>query len=194
MKFWGPAVQGSLTKSNKRGSESRGHKVQSRILPNSGKFVKLQDDFGRLRSELPSKFVELGPTSANSAPIWMTASESGPIRATIWGFQGTQVFLGGPHPNTNRVLCRLTTDVTRDPVHSTRSCRQRGNSENLRGPGSGTLLDQPSAGTGPPRSKARTYDLVAPSDNLAQAPRPIGAAQGPGPLRRFVCLTGGGGR
>ena len=31
-----------------------------------------------------------------------------------------------PHPSTNRALCRLTSEVRRDPVHSTRYGRQRG--------------------------------------------------------------------
>ena len=30
-----------------------------------------------------------------------------------------------PHPSTNRALCRLTSEVRRDPVHSTRYGRQR---------------------------------------------------------------------
>ena len=30
-----------------------------------------------------------------------------------------------PHPSTNRALCRLTSEVERDPVHSTRYGRQR---------------------------------------------------------------------
>ena len=30
-----------------------------------------------------------------------------------------------PHPSTNRALCRLTSEVGRDPVHSTRYGRQR---------------------------------------------------------------------
>ena len=30
-----------------------------------------------------------------------------------------------PHPSTNRALCRLTSEVKRDPVHSTRYGRQR---------------------------------------------------------------------
>ena len=30
-----------------------------------------------------------------------------------------------PHPNTNRALCRLTSEVGRDPVHSTRYGHQR---------------------------------------------------------------------
>ena len=30
-----------------------------------------------------------------------------------------------PHPSTNRALCRLTLEVERDPVHSTRYGRQR---------------------------------------------------------------------
>ena len=30
-----------------------------------------------------------------------------------------------PHPSTNRALCCLTSDVERDPVHSTRYGRQR---------------------------------------------------------------------
>ena len=30
-----------------------------------------------------------------------------------------------PHPSTNRALCRLTSEVRRDPVHSTRHGRQR---------------------------------------------------------------------
>ena len=29
-----------------------------------------------------------------------------------------------PHPSTNRALCRLTSEVERDPVHSTRYGRQ----------------------------------------------------------------------
>jgi hypothetical protein len=34
-----------------------------------------------------------------------------------------------PHPSTNRALCRLTSEVERDPVHSTRYGRQRENME-----------------------------------------------------------------
>ena len=30
-----------------------------------------------------------------------------------------------PHPSTDRALCRLTSEVERDPVHSTRYGRQR---------------------------------------------------------------------
>ena len=30
-----------------------------------------------------------------------------------------------PHPSTNRALCRLTSEVGRDPVHSTRYGRRR---------------------------------------------------------------------
>ncbi len=30
-----------------------------------------------------------------------------------------------PHPSTNRALCRLTSEVRRDPVHSTRYGRRR---------------------------------------------------------------------
>ena len=30
-----------------------------------------------------------------------------------------------PHPSTNRALCRLTSEVGRDPVYSTRYGRQR---------------------------------------------------------------------
>ena len=30
-----------------------------------------------------------------------------------------------PHPSTNRALCRLTSEVGRDPVHSTRYGRQQ---------------------------------------------------------------------
>jgi hypothetical protein len=34
-----------------------------------------------------------------------------------------------PHPSTNRARCRLTSEVERDPVHSTRYGRQRENME-----------------------------------------------------------------
>ena len=37
-----------------------------------------------------------------------------------------------PHPSTNRALCRLTSEVRRDPVHSTRYGRQRSNTRAAR--------------------------------------------------------------
>ena len=37
-----------------------------------------------------------------------------------------------PHPSTNRALCRLTSEVERDPVHSTRYGRQRISLKNIR--------------------------------------------------------------
>ena len=40
-------------------------------------------------------------------------------------WQHPEVFPGGPHPSTNRALRRLTSEVGRDPVHSTRYGRQR---------------------------------------------------------------------
>ena len=45
----------------------------------------------------------------------------GPAKAdsTLWSSQAV------PHPSTNRALCRLTSEVRRDPVHSTRYGRQR---------------------------------------------------------------------
>jgi hypothetical protein len=39
-----------------------------------------------------------------------------------------------PHPSTNRALCRLTSEVERDPVHSTRYGRQRATPQAARGP------------------------------------------------------------
>ena len=41
------------------------------------------------------------------------------------GWQHPEFFPGGPQPNTNRALRPLTSEVGRDPVHSTRYGRQR---------------------------------------------------------------------
>ena len=40
-------------------------------------------------------------------------------------WQHLKVFTGGPHPSTNRALCRSISEVRRDPVHSTRYGLQR---------------------------------------------------------------------
>ena len=58
----------------------------------------------------------------------------------------------GPHPSTNRALCRLTSEVERDPVHSTRYGRQRqcaseGRCPGGRGIGGGGMRRHASAGS-----------------------------------------------
>ena len=53
-----------------------------------------------------------------------------------------------PHPSTNRALRRLTSEVRRDPVHSTRYGRQRGSC-------TATLQRRPSAQQGGPRATRR---------------------------------------
>jgi hypothetical protein len=50
-----------------------------------------------------------------------TTRRGGPIKADSTLRTSRAV----PHPSTNRALCRLTSEVERDPVHSTRYGRQR---------------------------------------------------------------------
>ena len=54
-----------------------------------------------------------------SHDIWILFSEYGKADSTLRSSRAV------PHPSTNRALCRLTSEVGRDPVHSTRYGRQR---------------------------------------------------------------------
>jgi hypothetical protein len=71
-------------------------------------------DQAAYRSDHTISFV-LGYTSVGQAAI-ITLANADTLRMTS---------RAAPHPSTNRALCRVTSEVERDPVHSTRYGRQR---------------------------------------------------------------------
>jgi hypothetical protein len=63
-----------------------------------------------------------------------------------------------PHPSTNRALCRLTSEVERDPVHSTRYGRQRKHPKAAKAPKNRVFFS-------PPRhARGRSPPALAPTD------------------------------
>ena len=61
-----------------------------------------------------------------------------------------------PHPSTNRALCRLTLEVERDPVHSTRYGRQRQCASEGRCPGGRGM----GGGHATPRVSGQRFEIV----------------------------------
>ena len=60
--------------------------------------------------------------SSFSSDKWLSANPTWPGKKAGSTLRTSQAV---PHPSTNRALCRLTSEVGRDPVHSTRYGRQR---------------------------------------------------------------------
>ena len=81
--------------------------------------------FPFLLDSLRGSSVELG-TWPNGSGIGLRRVASARIqRKSIKADSTLRTSRAVPHPSTNRALCRLTSEVERDPVHSTRYGRQR---------------------------------------------------------------------
>ena len=85
-----------------------------------------------------------------------------------------------PHPSTNRALCRLTSEVERDPVHSTRYGRQRQCASEGRCPGGRGM----GGGHATPRVSGQRFEIVVSippvlggGGQMPKEPRPSLASQ-----------------
>ena len=65
------------------------------------------------------KVVVIRPRTEAALECWVQECPKGKADSTLRSSQAV------PHPSTNRALRRLTSEVGRDPVHSTRYGRQR---------------------------------------------------------------------
>ena len=107
-----------------KGSGSDDKKYTALVRKGGGDSTDVISRFGPYWPTV-SELAQIGDLFTQAKPCresWKRGSNSKNLKEADSTLRSSQAV---PHPSTNRALCRLTSEVERDPVHSTRYGRQR---------------------------------------------------------------------